>query len=92
MESTRGRQPHARYLEFMGELRRLHPDGKVLVVAHSTSIRLALCALLDLPLSRYRSVFPFLGNCALTEVVLDGDRAALLSLNLPVAPTSGALS
>lgn len=87
-----------RYLEFLGELRGRHPDGRVLVVAHSTSIRLALCALLGVPLSRYRAVFPLLVNCALTEVVLDGGlggsavRVAMLSLNVPVHPTPGASS
>lgn len=81
-----------RYLDVLGELRQRHPEGKVLVVAHSTAIRLALCALLGMPLNRYRTVFPLLVNCALTEVVLDRDVAAILSLNVPVLPTTGASS
>ena len=40
---------------------REHPDGRVLVVAHQTLLRLLLCALLDIPLDRYRTVFPRLG-------------------------------
>lgn len=84
----------ARYVEFLGELARRHPDGRVLVVAHSTSIRLALCALLGLPLSKYRTVFPMLLNCAINEVVIDADdqSTAILSLNLPALSTPGAPS
>lgn len=86
----------ARYVQFLGEVERRHPSGRVLVVAHSTAIRLTLCALLGVPLSRYRAVFPLLVNCALTEVVLQGGQAALLSLNVPVdrslLPSVGVLS
>lgn len=65
-----------------------HPGGTVLVVAHNTLLRLALCALLDLPLGRYRQLFPRLVNGAITEVVVPtgtGKPAALLSLNVPTA-------
>ncbi len=61
-----------------------HPEGIVLVVAHNTLLRLALCALLELPLSRYRTVFPRLDNAAISEIRI-GDEgsgpASLLSLN-----------
>ncbi|MFI6104688.1 histidine phosphatase family protein [Streptomyces sp. NPDC051310] len=60
------------------------PDGRVLVVAHSTLVRLVLCALLGIPLARYREVFPALENGALTELrLLPGGRASLLRLNAP---------
>lgn len=62
-------------------------DGTVLVVAHNTLLRLALCALLGLPPARYRQVFPRLDNTAVTEIDLPADRAspaALLRLNVPV--------
>jgi probable phosphoglycerate mutase len=42
-----------------------------------------LCSLLHIPLSEYRRVFPRLRNAALSELRLDGDSAALLSLNVP---------
>lgn len=61
--------------------------GTVLVVAHNTLLRLALCALLGLPSARYRQVFPRLDNTAVTEIDLPADRAspaALLRLNVPV--------
>lgn len=58
--------------------------GPVLVVAHNTLLRLTLCRLLGIPLPTYRTVFPQLGNCALTEIGIDGDRTALRRFNLPV--------
>jgi broad specificity phosphatase PhoE len=64
-----------------------HPDGTVLVVAHNTLLRLGLCALLGLPVARYRQVFPRLDNAAVTEIALPPDGvgpAALLGLNVPV--------
>ncbi|MEU8468651.1 histidine phosphatase family protein [Streptomyces sp. NPDC029006] len=60
-----------------------HPGGRVLVVAHNTLLRLVLCSLLGIPLAEYRRVFPRLRNAALSEIRVDGDRAALLSLNVP---------
>ncbi|MGA5097265.1 histidine phosphatase family protein [Streptomyces lavendulocolor] len=71
------------------EVARELPGGRVLVVAHSTLVRLALCELLGIPLARYRQVFPALENGALTELrLLPGRRASLLRLNAPAAPTT----
>ena len=74
-----------RFIDALTDLVRADPDGRVLVVAHTTVIRLALCALIGLPLDEYRRVFPRLDNCALTRIDLDPDtrRAALLALNIP---------
>ena len=60
--------------------------GRVLVVAHKTVIRLALCQLLGAPLRDYRRLFPAIGNCSLTEIRMTGRRAALLRFNVPAAP------
>ncbi|MEU6380300.1 histidine phosphatase family protein [Streptomyces sp. NPDC046909] len=61
-----------------------HPGERVLVVAHNTLFRLVLCALLHIPLSDYRRVFPRLRNAAVTELHMAApDSAALLSLNVP---------
>ncbi|GAA3982280.1 histidine phosphatase family protein [Streptomyces plumbiresistens] len=82
-----------RYLAFLTDLQDLqadHRDGRVLVVGHSTAIRLALCRILGLPLPQYRRTFPFLANCALNEVVFNDGVPSLLSLNRPVTP--GALT
>ncbi|MGI5132132.1 histidine phosphatase family protein [Pseudonocardia sp. CA-107938] len=61
------------------------PDDTVLVVAHNTLLRLGLCALLGLPVARYRQVFPRLDNVAITEIALGPDTAALLSFNVPLS-------
>lgn len=63
-----------------------HPGRRVLVVAHNTLLRLALCRLLDLPVAHYRRIFPRLETAAVTEVAMPppGDPplpAALLTLN-----------
>ncbi|MEU2062398.1 histidine phosphatase family protein [Streptomyces sp. NPDC013455] len=60
------------------------PDGRVLVVAHSTLLRLVLCRFLGIPLARYRRVFPRLHNGALTELRLRDGQASLLRFNAPV--------
>ncbi len=60
--------------------------GTVLVVAHSTLLRLGLCALLGLPPRRYRLLLPRLDNTAITEVDVPPDPArpaGLLRLNVP---------
>ncbi|MBC9724465.1 histidine phosphatase family protein [Streptomyces sp. TRM68367] len=60
-----------------------HPGARVLVVAHNTLLRLVLCRLLHIPPAEYRRVFPRLRNAAISELRLDTDSAALLSLNVP---------
>lgn len=64
-----------------------HPDGRILVVAHSTLLRVLLCRQLGLPLSAYRRTFPQLHNTALTGLRLDDGQASLLHLNVPVPAT-----
>ncbi|MFJ3712866.1 histidine phosphatase family protein [Streptomyces sp. NPDC090053] len=67
-----------------------HPGGTVLVVAHNTLLRMALCAMLGIPVGRYRLVFPRLDNAAVTEIGVRGARTALRSLNVPTwAPSPG---
>ena len=72
-----------RFTECLQEIAANLPDGRVLVVAHSSAIRLALCRLIGVPLSEYRRLFPALRNCALTEVRLRDGRVALLQFNTP---------
>ena len=83
-------RPSARFVACLTDIADLQPDGRVLVVAHATMIRLALCHLLGAPLSDYRRLFPVIGNCALTEIRMTGRRTALLRFNVPVggAPTA----
>ena len=60
-----------------------HPSGRVLVIAHTTVIRLALCRLLGLPLCDYRRIFPSILNCGLTEIRCSDGKVALLQFNAP---------
>lgn len=84
-------QPEAAAARCAGALRdaaEARPGGRVLVVAHNTLLRLGLCALLDLPVSRYRQLFPRLDNAAVTEITVPRDRsspASLLMLNAAIS-------
>ena len=82
---ARTRAPAAAHgLACLEDLAAAHPDARVLVVAHTTLVRLVLCELLGLPLAEHRRLFPFVRNCAISEVRLGGRRPALLELNSPV--------
>ncbi|MFJ5864994.1 histidine phosphatase family protein [Streptomyces parvus] len=76
----------ARATASLRDLADRHPGGRVLVVAHNTLLRIALCELLGLPLGRYRRIFPRLDNGAVTEIEIRGAETALRSLNVPTAP------
>jgi probable phosphoglycerate mutase len=73
-----------RFTECLRDIAAEHTEGRVLVVAHGTAIRLALCQLIGVPLREYRRLFPFLRNCALTEIRLQGGQAAILEFNTPI--------
>jgi broad specificity phosphatase PhoE len=64
-----------------------HLGGRVLVVAHNTLLRLALCELLGIALRDYRRRFGQVLNAALTELELGASGAVLRTYN---APLSGA--
>lgn len=57
------------------------PDDAVLIVMHTTLMRLLLCQMLGIPLDKYRSVFPRVINAAITELQFDGKQWALLAFN-----------
>jgi probable phosphoglycerate mutase len=67
-----------------------HPGGTVLVVAHNTLLRITLCALLGIPVGRYRLVLPRLDNAAVTEIEMAAGHTALRSLNVPTGPAAPA--
>jgi len=73
------------------EIARAYPDGRVLVVAHNTLIRLALCELMGIALSQYRVVFPSIMNGALVELRFAGRQASLLRFNVPLRSIGPAL-
>jgi probable phosphoglycerate mutase len=83
-----GEDPRAaleRGLACLEAIARAQPEGRVLVVAHTTLIRLVLCHLLGIAPREYRRVFPMVSNVALTELELrEGARAALLRYNVPL--------
>ncbi len=77
-----------RFVDCLDDIVERHPDGRVLIVTHTTMIRLALCSLIGVPLRNYRRLFPFVRNCGITEIRRDrGDRAsALIEFNTPIEP------
>ncbi|GAA3106140.1 histidine phosphatase family protein [Streptomyces rectiviolaceus] len=77
------RKAAARAAECLADIAREQPRGRVLLVAHSTLVRVLLCQLLGIPLSDYRRVFPQLLNGALTEIRVEDGQTALLRLNTP---------
>jgi probable phosphoglycerate mutase len=85
-EAEDPRTAAARGRDALRRIAAAHPGERVLVVAHNTLLRLVLCTLLSIPLSEYRRVFPRLGNAAITELRVDTDSVALMSLNVPCEP------
>ena len=87
-----GEDPHQaahRAVSALRDIAAAHPDGRVLVIAHNTLIRVALCSLFSIPLARYRTVFPAVRNGALIEIQLEDDGAALLQYNCPLDTACG---
>lgn len=85
-----GEDPFAaaeRAVACLREIAWANDNGRVLVVAHNTLLRLSLCKLLEIPLRNYRTTFPALGNGAITEIRMDGNRTSLLQYNVPVLPS-----
>ncbi len=80
-----GEDPEAAAARGVAALRAIAAEGgRSLVVAHSTLLRLVLCALLGVPLARYRIAFPNFENGALTELDLQLGQASLHSFNVPL--------
>ncbi|MDI3387909.1 histidine phosphatase family protein [Streptomyces sp. B-S-A8] len=77
------RKAAGRAAECLADIAREQPHGRVLLVAHSTLVRVLLCHLLGIPLADYRRVFPHLLNGALTEIRIENGQTALLRLNTP---------
>jgi broad specificity phosphatase PhoE len=73
-----------RAVECFEEIQSAYPRARVLIVTHSTLIRVALCQLLGVPLSKYRTAFPAIANGALSEILLQEGRASLLKVNSPL--------
>lgn len=80
------REAAARASACLADIAAAFPDGRVLVVAHSTLLRLTLCDQLGIPLSEYRRVFPHMDNGTLTELGLRDGQSSLLRFNAPAHP------
>jgi broad specificity phosphatase PhoE len=61
-----------------------HAGGRVLLVAHSTLLRLLLCDVLGIPLSEYRRAFPAIDNCRGARLRHRDGGFGLLGLNEPL--------
>jgi probable phosphoglycerate mutase len=76
----------ARATAALAELSAAYPEGAVLVIAHSTLIRLVVCAALGVPLGEYRRKLPRLSPGSRTELDFTGGAVALLAYNVGVDP------
>lgn len=65
------------------EIAAVHSSAPVLVVMHSTLIRLVLCRALDMPIDRYRTAFPSVINAAITTITIGSGPPALHGYNVP---------
>ncbi|GAA0578504.1 histidine phosphatase family protein [Kribbella sandramycini] len=72
-----------RVVDGFGAVARAHADGKVLVVAHNTLIRLLVCRLLGLRLEDYRRLLPALGPAALVRFRHQDGTVGLEAYNVP---------
>jgi probable phosphoglycerate mutase len=79
----------ARFTECLRDIAGRHDGERVLVVAHGTAMRLAMCALMGLPLRDYRQLFPVVRNAAITELRLADGETSLLEFNTPVGWAAG---
>lgn len=61
-----------------------HEGGVVLVVMHSTLVRLLLCSFLTIDPNEYRRILPRIDNVALNTVDIHPDRVSLFGLNVPI--------
>jgi broad specificity phosphatase PhoE len=73
-----------RFVDCLRDIAGQHPGGRVLVVAHTTAIRLALCQMIGIPLGEYRRVFPSIRNCSVSEISIKYGHVSVLEFNTPV--------
>ncbi|MBA2560565.1 MAG: histidine phosphatase family protein [Propionibacteriales bacterium] len=76
-----------RFTDCLEDIIKAHPDGRVLVVAHNSVLRLAICRLIGIPLPKYRRLFPSVRNCGLTEIRVRDGQTAVIGFNVPHSGT-----
>jgi probable phosphoglycerate mutase len=74
----------SRAMAALGDLAAAYPEGSALVIAHSTLIRLVVCAVLGVPLGDYRRKLPRLSPASRTSLEMTGGTVALLAYNVPL--------
>lgn len=67
--AEQGREGARRALPVFDELTEQLPQGRVLIVAHATLLRVLLCEFAGIDPDGYRDLFPVLGNCTITTLV-----------------------
>lgn len=72
-----------RALAALQDIARTHPEGRVLIVMHTTLMRLLLCSMLGIDPDTYRSVFPQVINASITELHYTDNNWSLHGFNLP---------
>ena len=82
----RPREAVDRAMAALGALTQAYPGGKILVVAHSTLIRLIVCEVLGVPLGEYRRKLPGLSPASRTDLRFETGSAALLAFNVGLTP------
>ncbi|WP_433375495.1 histidine phosphatase family protein [Actinoplanes sp. CA-142083] len=80
------REAVERALAALGALTEAYAGGKILIVAHSTLIRLVVCAVLGIPLGEYRRKLPGLSPASRTDLRFENGSAALLAYNVGITP------
>lgn len=73
-EAETGRLAIDRALPVLRAIAQQHESGRVLIVMHSTLLRLLMAELLGINPDRYRTIFPELDNCSLNEIEFDWTR------------------
>lgn len=73
----------ARALKVLGRAIAEQDGQTVMVVTHGTLMRLVMCTLFQIDPNLYRTVFPVVDYCALTRLSFEGEKASLLSFNVP---------
>lgn len=74
----------SRAMPAVNEILQKHDGGRVLLVIHSTLLRLLITAGIGLDPNRYRQLFPTVGNCALNTLRFDSGGMSLLGFNTPI--------
>lgn len=80
-EGEAGLEAITRAMPFIDELIKKHPSGKILIISHSTLLRLLFCTFMNIDPNEYRKRYPQLNNCALNIFHYVSNKFNLIELN-----------